>query len=300
MRSASSVDAVDARAVAGEDRRGEGAVLARHEALDVGRGGHADAEGELGEGARVRALGLDEGGARVADRRRCARTTRPGGSRSRRAPWAPKEATAAPGRGAEGRDAAGRARSQGRARSGPAPGSRRVRARGSPRGRGARAAGREAERSRPTMRPSTFAVISCGRSGAATARLRSAASSKPSPGRRSASRRPAARGPARSALARRGEAWRRGRRASTAPARTGPRSRRRCRAPSNTGDQRARCGRCPSTRPRSPPRALRRCGRPRPLFSRADVSRENLRPIMVAERLIPSCPLLPSPPPSPW
>ena len=43
-----------------------------------------------------------------------------------------------------------------------------------------------ADRSRPTTRPSTFAVISCARTGAVTIRVRNAATSTPSAGRSAA------------------------------------------------------------------------------------------------------------------
>ena len=45
-----------------------------------------------------------------------------------------------------------------------------------------------AERSRPTTRPSTFAVISCDSTGAATIRLRSAAAAKPTAGKSTSKR----------------------------------------------------------------------------------------------------------------
>ena len=178
--------AVDARAVAGQDRRGEGAVLPGHQPLDVRRGRHPDAEGELGERARAAALGLDAPASGHSRPRRFPRTRRPGGSRSRRARTAPPAATAAPGRegGGPGRSRSGgvAGSSEMRTRAGVSAGSRPWITTRSSRMRGRS----EADRSRPTTRPSTLTVISAARRGAATDRLRSAARPKPRPGRRRA------------------------------------------------------------------------------------------------------------------
>ena len=59
---------VDPGTVPGQDRRGEGPVLPRHQPLDMRRGRHADAEGELPERPRIRPVGLDHRGPRIADR----------------------------------------------------------------------------------------------------------------------------------------------------------------------------------------------------------------------------------------
>ena len=181
--------AIDARAVAGQDRRGEGAVLARDPRLDVAptppsAAGRRAAAGRTGPAPPPRPTGSAR-----SRPRRSARTRRPAGSRSRRAP------TGAAG-GDEPRLAeqaqpglqAARPASPGRARRGCAPASGPARGRRRPRGRAAPAAGRSAERSRPITRPSTFAVISCGSTGAATIRLRSAAAAKPTAGRSTSSR----------------------------------------------------------------------------------------------------------------
>ena len=255
---------VDARAVAGQDRRGEGAVLPRTRAwmcaesamrsrnaswwkpagvaarrLEHRRAGVADGAEpvEPGDRAEVEAAGLG--------RRRRRRQPRlpmirwPGSSDSQR-------------RRRVERDPHPRRRG------------RRARPRGSPPGRAARAAGRSpsGRGRRPAPRP--FAVISWGSTGAATARPAAPPRAKPSPGSSSARSSSRATGPTRTSVADQptSDAAAERARASSAAARPGARSRARCRG------RRAPAPRAPASG--AAPRPARRCARPRPLFSRPD------------------------------
>ena len=201
--------------------------------------------------------------------RRSARTRRRGGSRSRRAP------TGAAGgdepRLAEqpqaGPQELGRRRGIERDRA-PAPASAPARARGSPRGRAAPAAGRWPSGRGRSTRPSTFAVISCGSTGAATIRLRSAAAAEAEPPAGAArGAAPAPTGPARNSVAEPDEKRRR-----RAPPASRPRG------SAGSGEVERDAEREEHRDPEREVRALRldqrrRDGRrPRPLFSRADLA----------------------------
>ena len=134
--------ALDARAVAGQDRRGEGAVLPRHDPLDMRRRRHPDAEGKLAQGAGVGPVGLDHGGPRVAHRPdplepgEAAVVEAPGlgRRRRRRQPRLPEQPPARLQEIGRGRRVERDPHPRRRARRAPA--------RGSPRGRAGRAAGR--------------------------------------------------------------------------------------------------------------------------------------------------------------